>query len=332
MTSTPHLPMPIGMRAEMLQQLAALSKAGIAPAQAMPMIRLPGRYQARMDGTRRAMQNGQNIAQAGLRHGLWTPLEAGLLGAALAAGDPTPMYRRMADYYTEKARQLSGIRSRLMMPAFTFVMFLFVTPLPQLVAGTLTMGAYLWQALRALGLVAAVVMAGQYGLRRFQMRSVDASASWADHFMLRLPVFGAMHRRRNLGDFWQSMALLLEAGLPMFDALPLAMQAADNVLIRQELARILPLMQQGMTLSDALRGLPSIANPTLLGMVHTGEASGSLPEMLTRYAKTESIQLEQQQRLVAEWIPRVIYSMIAAMIAYSIFKSGAFMPHAPLNP
>ncbi len=329
MKNKPQLALPYRIRADLLQQLAALSHAGIPALQALPMIKLPAPYQSRMTATLHAVKRGKNLADAGLQSSLWTPLEAGLLKAALAAGDPTPTYRHLANYYEEKAQQIATIRSGMTRPILMGIVALFVPPLPQLVAGSLSVGAYLWHAVRSILLAAGLVAGGIYAYRRFQMRPADAPASWLDQVLLALPVFGSMHKRRNLCDFWQSMALLLEAGLPMFDALPLGLQGASNVLLRRELARILPRMEKGATLAEAVRSLPAINNDTLLGLIQTGEASGTLPEMLSRYAKGENASLILQQRQVAEWIPRIAYALIASVIAYGILNSGAFLPQVP---
>lgn len=329
MKNSPHLALPYRIRADLLQQLAALSRAGIAPLQALPMMKLPSPYQDRMVATLQGVKRGKNLADAGLHSGLWTPLEAGLIGAALAAGDPTPVYRQLASYYQEKAQQIASIKSRLMLPALMGILSLLIPPLPQLVTGALSMGTYLWQIARTILLAAGLVTGGIYAYRRFQVRPANASVSWLDQFLLVLPIFGKMHKRRNLCDFWQSMALLLEAGLPMFDALPLGLQGASNVLLRRQLARILPLMQKGATLADAVRSLPDIHDGTLPGLIHTGEASGKLPEMLSRYAKGENASLLLQQRQVADWIPRIAYALVAATIAYGVLTSSAFNPQVP---
>ncbi|MFZ6743989.1 type II secretion system F family protein [Undibacterium sp. JH2W] len=331
MKNKPQSALPYRIRADLLLQLSALSHASIGPLQALPMIKLPAPYQERMVATLQAVKRGKNLADAGLQSSLWTPLEAGLIQAALAAGDPTPTYRHLAKYYEERAQQIASVKSRMMLPAMMALMSLFISPLPQLVSGALSLGAYLWQALRSILLAVGLIATGIHAYRRFQMRPADAPASVLDQILLALPILGKMHKRRNLCDFWQSMALMLEAGLPMFEALPLGLQAASNVLLRRELARILPLMQAGLSLSDAVRAIPGINDSALLGMIQTGEGSGSLPEMLAHYARAENASLALQQRQVADWIPRIAYALIAAVIAYGIIKSGAFNPHVPAD-
>jgi general secretion pathway protein F len=329
MSNNTHTPLPYALRSDLFAQLAQLERAGIAPQQALDMIKLPDRYQARVAATQRGLARGQNIAQSGLHSGLFTPLEAGLLHAALAAGDPSPSYRRLSGHYQERAQQLSGMKSRLLLPAFMCVLAFVIVPLPHLVSGSLSAGAYVFQALRPIGLAALLIAAGMHFFRRWQMRPADAKPSFMDRWLLSLPFLGNMHRRRNLCDFWQSLSLLLKAGLPMFEALPVALQGAGNALVRGDLSRILPRMQKGATLADALRAIPAIHDKTLIGLVQTGEASGTLPDVLARYSSAEADELSRQQQQLADWVPRIAYAAVAGMIAYGILTSGALGPHVP---
>ena len=120
------------------------------------------------------------------------------------------------------------------------------------------------------------------------------------------------------------MALLLESGVAMFDALPLALQAINNGVIRAALGRILPRMEWGSTLADALPGIDFLDLPLLPGLVQTGEGSGTLPEMMRRFADGEDARLAQQQWTL--WLARIVYVIVAGMIASGILSSGAIGP------
>ena len=43
-----------------------------------------------------------------------------------------------------------------------------------------------------------------------------------------------------------------------------------------------------------------------------GEASGALPEMLFRFADLETASIDHFHEQVAQWLPRIIYAMVAA--------------------
>ena len=77
--------LPAARRAEVHQQLALLERAGVAVIQAVGMLRLPGE-QARVAKTKRGLEQGLDLAEAGIRAGLFAPFEARVLAAALQAG------------------------------------------------------------------------------------------------------------------------------------------------------------------------------------------------------------------------------------------------------
>jgi type II secretory pathway component PulF len=323
--------MPYQVRADLFLHLATMEKAGLPAEKAWSLLRLKAPFQTRVEQTRRLMARGQDIAKAGLSTSLWTPLEATLLHAALQAGDPAPSYRRLADYYQTKAQQWASIKSKMMLPAFMFVAALLIQPLPGLVLGTISFGQYMWNVIKSLGACGLVVLLGIFVHQRWQMAGVSAARQAVDGLLLKVPVFGNLHRRRNVCDYWQTMALLLEAGLPMFEALPLALETTSNGLIRDELAVLLPRMEKGATLGEALEGVRYLESYRLLPMVETGEASGTLPEMLQRYSAGEEASLALAQQQLSDWLPRIVYGIVVGFMAYGLLKGQGVGPQVPEN-
>jgi general secretion pathway protein F len=321
-------PLSVATRAKLFAHLAAMEQSGLPADMAFSLLHLPRAARARVDATRKLIARGIDPATAGRRGGLFGELEAGCLRAALAAGSPAATYRRLADHYAERVALACSIKSAMAVPLFTFVVALFPRPLPALVAGSLAAGGYLLQCI--VPLLAAI------GIFRLGKRLPHWLAGGApaelrrqvEHALLRLPLVGAMTLRGNLRDFIEHLAILLEAGVPMFDALPLAEATVGNGMVRAECARIKPALLAGATLAQALAALPAIAGDQLVACVRTGEHSGCLPKMLFRYAATETAALSQLHRQAATWLPRALYALFLLWIGWGVLSSGAFMPHA----
>lgn len=313
----------------MFASLAAMEKAGLPAIKAFSLLRLPGNIQARLKQACKLMERGGNPALACEKYGLFNRFEANLLRAAFNAGSPAFTYQQLADTCSRKALQSQAIKSRLMLPGAILVISLFLQPLPALVGGSLGMAAYLAKCLLPLIVIAfAIMLAGRLRIWLERDRHSAARAR-AERLLLRTPVFGTLFQRRCSRDFFESLALLLEAGVPMFDALPLALETIDSAVIRQSCSHIMSSMINGATLANALTGVPYLANTHVLAFVETGESSGTLPEMLFRYtnAETESINHVQQQ--ITEWLPRLVYALVVCWVAYGILSSHAFMPNLP---
>ncbi|MES2105391.1 MAG: type II secretion system F family protein [Pseudomonadota bacterium] len=328
MQSTSQRPLALAVRAELFSHLAALEKAGLPTDKAYSLLKFAPAAQQRVDLARKLMKRGLDPASAGDGAGLFTPIEVNLLRAALAAGSPAPVYKRLADAYNYRLNLEKAVKSRLMLPAFILVLALLVQPLPRLIAGSLSGPGYLGSCLQPL-LVLGLLVFLYLQLRDWRQRGGPSALRLrVDHLLPGLPVFGGMHIRSNARDFFENLGMLLEAGLPMFEALPKASAATGNYVIRAEYEKLLPRMQDGATLAQALTGIRYLGSNHIAGYIQTGEASGSLPEMLLRYAKGESEALDHFQQQLADWLPRLIYSAVAVWMAYGILSSSAFRPPA----
>jgi general secretion pathway protein F len=263
------------------------------------------------------LKKGVEFALAGEKSGLFTKLESRLIRAAMNAGSPANVYRRLADYYTDRTTQLSTMKSRLALPAFMFLAALFIQPIPALVTGSLSGAGYLWQVLKPVLLVAAAI----YGFRWLVNRGKSLYQS--------LPLYGPIFVRRNLRDFFETLALMLEAGVSMLDALPAALDTVEDGDIRRELAKIRPRVEKGVTFADALRDIKYIEDERVIQFTQTGEASGTLPEMLMRHTKMETESINGFLEQLATWAPRVVYGIVVLWMAYGLITGGGFMPRMP---
>jgi len=319
-------------KAMLFTHLAAMEQAGLPADKSFANLRLQGEAQQRVDAARKILARGKGISQAGKISGLFNQLETHIIHAATQSGSPAITYKRFADHYTEKNRLQRLVRARMKMPVLMFLLSLFIAPLSALVTGSISTAAYLWRV--AAPLIAVILiwqgivfLRGYYRSHAFRDR--NSGENPIDSIALKLPIFGSMNVRSNANQFYESLGLMLQAGLPMFEAVPLANQTVQNSLIREEFSKILPQLHEGKTLSQSLEKLRFLGQWHIVELVKTGEISGTIPEMLWRYCTIENEAISNFQEQVAAWVPRILYGMVAMWMAYSIFKSNAFMPNIP---
>lgn len=316
----PSLLLSSQIRADMFSQLAAMETAGLPPDKAWGLINLPKVPAARLQAVQKAVSRGTHPAVAAQNSQLFTPLEGSLVRAALAAGSPAHAYQRLSDSCSQRAQNEGKIRSRMVLPGATLVLASLIQPLPQLVLGTLSAGGFVLQVLKPLLAIAALTVMTQWLL----------SASSLSRWLLKAPLYGNAVARGDAINFFESLALLLEAGVPMFEALPTAVATIEQPEIRKAYTRIKPSMQRGVPLSNALA--EEISEPMFLGssevieFIATGEASGTLPEMLFRHVRAEADALHEFWNQVADWVPRITYTVVACWMAYGLITGGGFGP------
>ena len=321
--------MKFNIRADLFSQLAAMEDAGLPFDKVIDIVHLPPGEAARLKETRKWIRRGVGIAEAGRRSGLFTPLEASLVRMATLSGSPARTYHLIADQCARRAARIKAVRSRMLPPAVMIAVWILLKPVPALVTGTLTLSGYLAKDLLpwiAAG-VAAYLLVGL--LRRRQSGGQSFWRIRFDGVLPFVPLFGPMEVRRNLRDFFDSLALLLEAGVPIVEALPIAQDTVRNLALRAQLARINPRIKAGAAFGQAIAGLSLFGRPQAFELIRTGEASGTLPRMLLRHSEAETAAIDRFDDLVAEWIPRIAYTSAALLVGYGLIHGGAFMPSLP---
>lgn len=320
-------PMKLGVRADLFSQLATMEDAGLPFADALRFLHLPPRERPRLAGTRKWIKLG--IADAGLKGGLFTSIEASLLRAAAASGSPSRAYHLLSDHYARRAARSRMMKSRMMLPVVVLVVAVFIRPLPSLVAGTLTWGNYLLKYL--LPLIAVGGAAYLLGQPSPRWQSARALRNTLGQVFSLVPLFGPIQVRRNVRDFFDALALLLEAGMPILDALPIALSTVRDQTLRKQLAQIKPRIEAGASFTQAVSVLSFPGHTLTCALIAPGEASGALPQMLFRYSEAETAAINRFDDLVAEWVPRLAYTSTVLLIGYGMIQSGAFMPPQDLR-
>ncbi|MBB2493431.1 type II secretion system F family protein [Aquipseudomonas ullengensis] len=331
MSSSSSAVLDLNERAVLFAQLAAMEQAGLPLDRALATLQLRPATQARIEATTRQLAQGRDLASAGQKAGLFSPLEVTLLQAAQSAGSPARLYRRLADTYGHQAAQAKALKSRLLMPAGVLLLALLIQPLPALVGGSLSLFGYLWGVVQPLLMLGALLFLGRSLLQHLQRPASAVRASSVDSALLSLPLFGPMLARRNLRDYFESLGLMLEAGLPMFDALPKAAATLRNSQLRRDFLGLQQRVQAGAPLAQALVPLTFPGQAQLLGLVRTGEASGSLPATLLSYASRESAALASFQEQLATWLPRLVYAALVLWMAYGLLTGAGVGPQLPAD-
>lgn len=304
-------------------QLAALERAGLPTEHAFASLKRSADVAVRRDAMIKHLRRGKPIAKAGLLSGLFTPLESTLVAAACASGSPANTYQRIGEQAALHARLNQQVRAQLIKPALLLILSLLISPLPSLVAGQLRLGAYLLSAIWPLLWIGALLRIGLWIWQGIAQNPEHPLTS----LVLYLPGLGKWYLRSQQRHFLASLAMLLEAGVSVFDAIESALATVHCARLRK--TRILRHLEQGQTLSQSISHYAWLNDPSIIALIHTGEASGRLPEMLARIADELTTELTHAATQLAAWLPRMIYLAVALWIAWQLLASPAFSPQLP---
>ncbi|WP_198314423.1 type II secretion system F family protein [Chitinibacter sp. GC72] len=315
-------PLPAQVRADLFNQLAALEHAGLPADRAIAVLALPAPWNQRVRAMQQALLRGHSLASAGKVAGLFDPLDQALIHAACAAGSPEPTYRQLARQATLKATLRQQVRARLALPTLLIFLALLIKPLPALIQGSLSIGDYLWGiASPAIYIIILMAILG-WVTRLIAQGSVLAS------LILQLPVIGPFCLQLNQRDFLSSLSLLVNAGVPVFDALALAQNSISNGHLRQRNHVLLRKLRSGASLAGAIGHTGWLATPRIVALINTGEQSGTLDAMLARLVEQLDQDIEHSSKQWAAWLPRLAYALVAIWISWGLLSTTVFMPSA----
>lgn len=115
------------------------------------------------------------------------------------------------------------------------------------------------------------------------IRRSPTLARRVDGFWLKLPIFGITLRKHILARVTGLLALLLQSGVGLLDALHACADSAGNRVIQFKLIATAQQIAAGEGVANSLR-YHELLPPLVLRMVHTGETNGALAESFENVA------------------------------------------------
>src|SRR5690606_3228601 len=167
---------------------------------------------------------------------------------------------------------------------------------------TLSVGLKRWGWI-VVPIVAAVVYAWRY------QGSTPEKRIRRDAALLRLPVIGDFLRYRDSAIFSRTLGAMLQAGIPLLQALRIARDGLYNASLNAHLARVEEEVRGGAPLGRSISQCEGF--PLLLGQLITiGEESGRTAPILTKLAGMfDALVRDQMKRFVAVLQPTLIVFM-----------------------
>ncbi len=315
----------LSRQAEFYHQLGSLLSAGVGVIQALEQLQRapPARWFRRpLADTLGLLREGTTFTEALGRSGTWLPsFDLALLQAGEQSGRLDACCRLLAGYYESRAQMARSLMADLAYPVFLLHAGVFLFPFPQLFL-TGNVAVYLGKTVGALaplyGLVLVVLLACQ-GRRGERWRSVIERA------LRPLPLLGTARRSLALARLAAALEALLNAGVGMLQAWPLAAAASGSPALRRVVASWAEPLQAGSTPAELLRASPEFPE-VFANLYHTGEISGGLDETLKRLYAYYQEEASRKFKLVVQWGPRLVYLGIMLLIAWRVvsFYLGYF--------
>lgn len=169
-------------------------------------------------------------------------------------------------------------------------------------------------------IIIAVIAAIVVGYKMYV--KTDAGRHSVDKLKLKIPVFGVLQTKTACASFARTLSTLLQAGMPMIEAIDIAASTMTNVMYKDALMKAKSGVALGLPLSNQLKA-SQIFPPMIVHMVGIGEETGNIEEMLTNSAGYYEEEVEvQTQTLTALMEPAiiVIMALVVVVLILSIYQ------------
>jgi type II secretory pathway component PulF len=267
-------------------------------------------------------------------------LYCNLVAAGEVSGALGPILRRQSRHLIAMQDLRGRIQAALIYPAFLVLfgilaMVVFMTVLvPQMTSlfaktgSLMPLPTYLLikashatqhYGLFVLALLALAVVA--FGIYRQQ----PAGRRWWDETKLKLPLAGPLLRASFYAQFCQTMANLLQNGLPLLTALKLMSRATGNVFLRSIIERVTERVGEGASLTRSMKAVGEFP-PNLRDLVKVGEQTGDLGTTLEKVGQRYEKIIQQRIDQIMSLVPMAIIvalGLMVLLIAWSMM-SGIF--------
>lgn len=286
-----------------------------------------------------SLESGRSLSQSLRRHpDIFSELFVSIIEIGEATGTMDTAFQRMYEYLSMDQLVRDKVRSAVRYPII--VMIGIAIALSIITVFVIPNFAPIFRALGDnIPLPTRIIMgASDFAVNRWplvlgglMMTSAAASLylgtsrgrfKW-DRLKLRLPVMGVIVRNAALSRITRSLAISLEAGLPMNETLHTISGAIGNSYLASKMSALTKGIEHGEPLSRTAQ-TTGIFTPLVLQMLALGEETGALPELLHESADHYKREVDYDlENLNAALEPILI---VAVGVIVLILALGVFLP------
>lgn len=317
------------------RQFASILKAGVSVINALEMLAEQTenkKLKEAIVNTQSNVEKGESLSDSMRQNDAFPSILIDMVRAGEASGSLENSLTRMAIQF-EKDAKLNGIVKKAMMYPIVLicvmigvviVMLTFVIPsfmtmfedldseLPVTTKAILAMS----NSLKNYWYIYIIVVVGiVVGIQMY--KRTDNGKHNLDKLKLKIPVFGLLQTKSACASFARTMSTLLQAGMPMIDALEISASTMKNVLFYDGLEKVKNGVSLGLPLSNQLKAT-GLFPAMVVHMVGIGEETGNVEEMLTNSATYYEEEVEVQTQTLTSLMEPVIIVLMAFVVVLLI--------------
>jgi len=282
----------------------------------------------------RDLGSGIVLSQAFANHPeTFDQLFVGVVNAGERSGNLEMAFQHLADHLRWRDDMNKRIRAAARYPLFTLVvtlalagaMMIFLVPqlsvflesmqieLPLMTRSLMATSAFVQAYWWLIVLVPALVI----GLAWLGYRRDDRIATAIDRLLLQLPIVGLTLRKIAMSRFAHFFTIMYKSGVGILECLDTARGVAGNRSLAKSLDEARTNVEQGSTLTDALRDTGEFPD-MVVRMVRVGEQAGSLDKALESVSAFYDRDVRETVQQLVDSVQPTLTLVIGALLAWIV--------------
>lgn len=286
-----------------------------------------------------SLESGRDFASSLARHpDIFPPLFLSMVRVGESTGTLDNAFSRLCEYLSQDQDVQDRVKAAVRYPLIVVIVIgiaiavitVFVipnfAPLFKILGDDIPMPTRIIMGtssfVRAHGLALLAGMALALVAARRYLATEHGRYRW-DRLRLRVPVLGELLHQAALSRVTRSLAISLDAGLPMIQALTLLSRSAGNAYLAERLLQLRDAVERGDGLSRAAT-TAGIFPPLVLQMLAVGEETGELTRLLDEVSGFYQREVDYRLRNLTAMLEPLLIVCVGGMVL--ILALGVFLP------
>jgi type IV pilus assembly protein PilC len=251
---------------------------------------------------------------------VFATLDVMLVDAADTSGNLSESLKLLSEWYDFSNRLKNRLISGLMLPLVVIHIAALVGPLPYLFMGIINVAGYIIKVAITLALFyipLSIILATLH-----LMPNTGTIRRFLDFVVLKIPILGLAVRQLALSRYCRAFNMLYKAGIPIIQCAQQAPGVTGNVIVADVVKGGAESAQAGNMVWE---GFSPKLPADFLNIWRIGEETGELDNSIKRLADNTTENAEQLFSEFVQWLPRIIYWLICAVIVMQILMIASML-------
>lgn len=253
-----------------------------------------------------------------LRAERFPQMEVALVKAGEETGELVHVLKLLGDYYSDRSVLDRNLKAALFKPFVLFAVAVVCTALPSFVLGYLsTLQFLLVTALPISTALAFLVLFFELVWRATRNPALDR---WLDLKFANIPMGQLLSKPIAEERFFMSFMICIKAGTSLETLTDILKLVSDHPAL-QGATDYIPTVAPADGLASAFEKT-GLFDPSIISGIRVGEKTGRLEQQLAIILKETRGKVDYRIKEFREWVPRLLYSLIAIFVALNILMIG----------